>query len=82
LVAGRVLAESLVASVAFVILIVILGLRSLNGTGSSIGATNNPFLNVVTSTLFLALIPAFILVGIVVVEIAYRRRSRRTRAAS
>ena len=74
MVAGRVLAETLVASVACVILVVILGLRYINGNISGSSTPNNPFLSTVTSTLFLTLIPVLILIGIAVVEIYYRRR--------
>jgi len=75
LVAGRLLAETLVASVSCVILIVILGLRYVNGSFSGTSTPNNPFLNAVTSTLFLTLVPVSVLVGIAVVEAIYRRKS-------
>ena len=82
MVAGRVIAETLVASVAVVILIVILGLRYLNGTISGSSNQGDTFLNTVTSPLFLTLLLLLIFAGIAVVEFSYRRSGPLRRAES
>jgi cell division protein FtsX len=69
-----VLAETLVASVATVVLTVILGLRFIDGDISGSSTQNNPFLNAVTSTFFLALLLVLIFIGVAVVELIYHRK--------
>lgn len=80
MVAGRVIAETLIASVAAVILLVILGLRYINGTLSSTANAGNPFLSTVTSPSFLLVLFAIILGSMAVIEALLRARERSQRS--
>lgn len=74
MVEGRVIAEALIASTAGVILVVILGLRAIMGTGPNTAFSSNGFLRFATSELFLVSLFVLIMVGIAAVEIYYRSK--------